>query len=578
MSYAFHFICQHGELEIKSALLAASLKYFLQGQYQLIAALPTPATRWNTPSQQTLEFLQQLGVQCVEIQNYIADDYPIGNKVSALAIPANSENSIFLDSDLLLLQAWNPAQHFNNAPFCAKPADLATFGQDLETWQAVYQLFNLPFPHQRVVSTVSRQMMLPYFNAGFIAIQNGLKFAETWLDSCQQIEAATHINNKRPWLDQIALPITAARLNLPFHCLDERYNYPAHLKPLAKTLPYFVHYHYPHCLRREPRLNALILELCRHFPALKTLLSQSPDWAKLLQPYQLTTKKTWWTTAANPFPTATSTMPEAFITGIPRSGTSYLCRLLHQQADCVVINEPNEIFHPLIHDNVAHGIPLFYQELRRKILDHAGVENKIKNGEMIEDTAIEDVRTLYYPQVSRPDFLLLTKNTLAYLSRISQLRTVMPHAPLIANIRHPLDTIASWKTTFNHLKTATLDNIPIGHLNDTAFSQTQRQRLQEIANYPDEIYRRALWWRFLAETMLDNAWQLHTVKYEDLVLKPNETVTQIVQAIPNAPLKSPIKHLKASTLRHKREVLTAEEIEIIWAICGQVAAEFGYWK
>lgn len=577
MSHAFHFICQHGELEIKSALLAASLHYFLQGKYQLIAALPTPTARWNTPRPQTIDFLQQLGVQFFEINNQIADDYPIGNKVSALNIPVNAEHSIFLDSDLLLLQTWNPEQHLNSAPFSAKPADLATFGQDLETWQSVYQLFDLPFPQQRVISTISRQVMLPYFNAGFIAIQNGLKFAETWLDSCQRIEAATHIINKRPWLDQIALPITAARLNLTFNCLDERYNYPAHLKPLAKTLPYFVHYHYPHCLRREPRLNALVLALCRHYPRLKTILSQHPEWAKLLQPYQLTPKKRGWFAKNNAHPSFTTRTPEAFITGIPRSGTSYLCRLLHQQANCVVINEPSEIFPPL-QDSVAYGIPLFYQELRRKILDNEGIENKIKDGEMIEDTALEDVRTLYYPQVSCPDFLLLTKNTLAYLSRISQLRSVMPHAPLIANIRHPLDTIASWKTTFNHLKTATLDNIPIGHLNDTAFSQMQRHRLQEVATHPNEMYRRALWWRFLAEMMLDNAWQLHTVKYEDLVLKPNETVTQIVQAIPNAPLKLPLKHLKASTLRHKREVLTAEEIEIIWAMCGQVAAEFGYYR
>ena len=579
MSYTFIFVCQQSELEIKAALLAASLKENLQGKYELIAAIPSPPERWNTPTVETLQFLQNLGVKCVSIRNEIADDYPIGNKITALSILTTTEKTIFLDSDLLLLKAWNPRSRLAFSAFCAKPADLDTFKQDIKTWEAVYHLFNLPFPTQRMVSTVSRQIMLPYFNAGFISIQNGLNFPETWLDSCQKIEAASQIDNKRPWLDQIGLPITAARLGIQFDCLDEGYNYPVHLKPLGKNLPYFVHYHRAECLRREPRLRDAVCRLVIQYPTLKIILSRHEEWEKLLKPYQLSTqsfKKSWWmprlSRAMNP------PSPEAFITGIPRSGTSYLCRLLHQLPDCVVLNEPSQIFPALLNNGLPYGVPLFYQEVRRKILEGECVENKIKDGELIEDTAIEDMRSQYYPQVSRPDFILITKNTLAYLARIPHIRTVMPEAPLIACIRHPLDTLASWKTTFTHLKTATLDNIPVGHIHDPSLSLLQRQCLQEIANTSDEAMRRALWWRYLAETILDNKWQLHIVKYEDLVLSPNQTVTQVLQAIPHANniLKLPIKHLKPSALRHKREALANEEIEMIWAICGQVAAEFGY--
>ncbi|RKZ45568.1 MAG: hypothetical protein DRR16_24100, partial [Candidatus Parabeggiatoa sp. nov. 3] len=60
---------------------------------------------------------------------------------------------------------------------------------------------------------------------------------------------------------------------------------------------------------------------------------------------------------------------EAIITGIPRSGTSYLCRLLHSVPDCVVINEPTEIFAPLNNQLTFWQVATFYQELRRDILD-----------------------------------------------------------------------------------------------------------------------------------------------------------------------------------------------------------------
>ncbi len=92
--------------------------------------------------------------------------------------------------------------------------------------------------------------------------------------------------------------------------------------------------------------------------------------------------------------------PTAIITGIPRSGTSYLCNLLHNVPNCIAINEPTSIFPPLINDLIPWQIATFYQELRRDILDGKPVENKIYNGQVIEDTAITDVITTYQPQAT----------------------------------------------------------------------------------------------------------------------------------------------------------------------------------
>ncbi|RKZ57933.1 MAG: hypothetical protein DRR08_17735 [Candidatus Parabeggiatoa sp. nov. 2] len=607
MKYCFVFICQQGELEIKSMLLATSLKRYLRGDYELVAALPQPESRWGTVSAKTRTLMQTLGIRSVPITNGIDENYPIGNKVACLGIDTPAEKIVFLDSDILCLRELSPDTVFA-APFNAKPADLATFTQNIALWQQVYDLFNLPLPKERVISSTSGELMLPYFNAGVIAVQNGRNLGPVWEKCCRRIDAEPSITNKRPWLDQIALPIAVKQLNLNYNCFDERFNFPAHLKPLKSkipsnlplerisllstreaggfSLPFLCHYHWPSVIRREPLLNQLVTELAEAYPLLKQLILYSNEWAQLLKPYTLQKAPSIrYPSFLNPlqflprkprrFLKPLQFLPaEAIITGIPRSGTSYLCRLLHSVPDCIVISEPTQIFEPLNNNLTYWQVATFYQELRRDILDGKPVENKLLYGQVIEDTAIIDRRTHYQPKVSRPDFLLATKNTLAYMARLPQLKQVLPTAPIIACVRHPLDTIASWKTSFPHLKQASVTEFPVGHVNDPFLPQWQRQRLAEIAATPIEALKRALLWRYLAETVLMNAHQLIVVRYEELVTEPVTVLKTLLRQIPNAPPLSGTG--KPSTVRQKREVLDDEDWQAIGDVCGECMAELGY--
>jgi hypothetical protein len=591
MKYSFVFICQKGELEIKAMLLAASLKRYLRGDYELVAAIPHPPSRWGTLCESTLSLMQILGVRSVPIINRINENYPIGNKVSCLSIETSADKIIFLDSDILCLQEFSifdtgeKTRRIFEAPFSAKPADLMTFTD----WQRVYDLFQLPLPKRRVLSSTSGQLMLPYFNAGVIAVQNGLKFGQVWEWCCRVIDAESSITNKRPWLDQIALPVAIQKLNVNYQCLDERFNYPAHLKPLPSSLPFLCHYHWPTVIRREPFLNQLVIELTMAFPLLKKMLLTEPQWAQLFKPYTLQPKSKKLSLVSRitqKFPvnvrsierSKTHHHPEMMITGIPRSGTSYLCRLLHSLPDCVVINEPTQIYGPLNNNLTIWQIATYYQELRRDILDGKPVENKVHHGKVIEDTAIIDIRTQYQPPVSRPDFLLITKNTLAYMARLPQLKPVLPQAPIVACIRHPLDTIASWKTSFPHLQNATVEQFPIGHVNDPFLTQYQRQQLAEIVAQPNLALKRALLWRYLAEIVLINMHQLIVVHYEELVTQPTKVLKNLWQQIPNSPplSKRNLKKIPPSTIRQKREVLDAQDLQAINDVCGECAVALEY--
>ncbi|MDY6991577.1 MAG: sulfotransferase [Pseudomonadota bacterium] len=269
-------------------------------------------------------------------------------------------------------------------------------------------------------------------------------------------------------------------------------------------------------------------------------------------------------------------IPEAIITGIPRSGTSYLCRLLHTVQNCVVINEPTQIFAPL-KMLYPWQIALYYQDLRRDILNSQPVENKLYRGQVIEDTAVIDDRNFYLPRVSRPDFLLCTKNTLAYVARLTHLKYVMPQAPIIACVRHPLDAIASWKSSFAHLERAAVTEFAIGYLNDPLLEAWQQQHLQEITDTESLALKRALLWRYLAECVLRQRQNVILIRYEDLLEQSGLWIKIILQQIPHAPPACYTEKITASSARkHKRSLLDDEDIQAISDICGQYATELGY--
>ena len=188
MKYCFVFVCQQGPLEIKSALLAASLRRNLRCDYELVAAVPGPASKWGEPAAETYDFLGTLGVRVFPIENIVSDDYPIGNKVSCLAVDSAADKVVFLDSDILCTREFFHEDRFR-VPFNAKPADSNTFTRNDEVWRYVYQKFGLPLPEQRVIATFSREVGLPYFNAGYIAVEGGSDLAADWAEVCRQIDA-----------------------------------------------------------------------------------------------------------------------------------------------------------------------------------------------------------------------------------------------------------------------------------------------------------------------------------------------------------------------------------------------------
>lgn len=573
------FVCEPGRLEAQALLLAASLRSTWP-DLELVAAVPQPL-----PAATTQAFAA-LGVTERGISNPLASDYPIGNKLAALGVGAGDGLRVFLDSDMLCLDRWDWRVLTTHA-LAAKPSDLATFGSDA-LWRELYARFALALPTQRVWSTVSEQLMHPYFNAGMLATTRAAELAAEWARVCVAIDAMQDIHPRRPWLDQIGLPIAAARLGLAVRSLGEAWNYPAHVKPLLDA-PGIVHYHVPAVIARESALVERVAALLARYPQVAAVVQADAAWQPVVKALGLhaarvarRSRKRWFGSSARrlaavPAAPAGGSARDLIITGLPRSGTSYLCKALDGFSNVAVINEPEALFDGLRWAPEPWAVPLLHADLRARIDAGEAVANKLDaRGELTDDTALHDARAPYRPQLRDERWLLATKNTLAYLARLDGIMRLMPQARVLACVRHPLDTLASWKGTFAHLAKGDPTGLPVGGLADPYLPAHLRQGLQALLQLDQPAMRRAAWWSLLANEILRWRGRIEVVRYEDLVAEPAATIQRALGPLGPAAGESaaPLPPSKVRTTR--RSALDAGDWQAVASLCASVAEAFGY--
>jgi len=284
-TYAFIFVCQEGELEIESLLLAASLKRFLRCEYELIAAVPSPHELWGSPSETTRAALDSLGVRVSPIYNEIAPDYPTANKLGCLKVATSADTIVYVDSDIMCLRPFEwkdgPA-----ASFVAKPVDIQMFSEDLAVWHLAYEVAGVPMSAKRVRTTVSGVDSPPYFNGGFFALDAGLATAmyDAWAQCRLAIRNTESLRDKWFWSEQVGLALAVQKLGIDWSVLDERFNFPAHLRDVpAHALPYFCHYHWPEVIRRQSVIRNSFMQIMSETPIADALLdvmrrNQRDEW------------------------------------------------------------------------------------------------------------------------------------------------------------------------------------------------------------------------------------------------------------------------------------------------------------
>ncbi|NEQ43362.1 MAG: hypothetical protein F6K00_07290 [Leptolyngbya sp. SIOISBB] len=293
-SYAFVFVCQQGDLEGLSLLLAASLKRFLDCNYEMIAAVPLPEEKWGKLAPKTMTTFQQMGVRIEYFENPISRDKkgnPLTNKIYSLQIPTQMDKLIFLDSDLLCLQDFDPIGKFMS-PFSAAP----TFKATGKNWDKIYQAVSSEVPSTRIKTLFSEELQPPYFNSGLIAVDAKLASELTgmWLDSFDKIDRSGAMDSNLYFREQVSLAVAVMRLQYQYDLLGEKYNYWVKYQPLdSNDLPYFLHHTWPHPpIYHQPYLKQLVRSLVDDYPAIEPFV-QRCRWKYYLRPEWMVKINQW---------------------------------------------------------------------------------------------------------------------------------------------------------------------------------------------------------------------------------------------------------------------------------------------
>ena len=189
--------------------------------------------------------------------------YPHGNKIIAAMQPRDSRYSAFVDSDVLFLKPNTPSAICREAHVsCSAAASLIWAGDEI--WDVIWPAFGLPVPEERMhLMRRSAEERVPYFSAGLVVFpESGEKrFPDVWYDTARSIDRIETLENRRPYLDQMSLPVAIRRAGLDWNILPEEQHFILGGKLRGDPLPedrdiYTVHYRNLAILRETGLLAA----------------------------------------------------------------------------------------------------------------------------------------------------------------------------------------------------------------------------------------------------------------------------------------------------------------------------------
>lgn len=257
------FVVDGARLEWQSWLLAASLSQAHDGREDVRLHAYLGAETAAGPSRVTRSIYRAAGVtrHALPPAPDWAKPYPHGNKIVAATHRRGAGRSIFLDTDMICLAPLDGLAALGDDEVAAAPEGKPTWGDENDRWQRAYDHFGLPMPTERLRLLRGKRIeYYPYFNAGLVSFSEamdaeGKTFADRWLETALAFDQDCKIAHKRPWLDQITLPLSLARFGYRAHVLDESYNYSlSHRGDYAATPDVrILHYHRARFLQQAPQ-------------------------------------------------------------------------------------------------------------------------------------------------------------------------------------------------------------------------------------------------------------------------------------------------------------------------------------
>lgn len=250
----FFFIVEPPSYQMMACFLAASIRENFGDSVKLVGYCPK--ARRAELSADALVVLERLRceVRFFDTEGRFDPPYPHGNKMLATLEPRDTEFSCFLDSDILFLRPNTVdslicPDHVSLTP----AASMGWAGQDI--WPKLYDICGMDMPQDRIRLMNQRggKDRMPYFSSGLYVFPEqyrtaeGKSFAEVWMDVAAQLEASPDVPAKRPYLDQMSLPIAIRKAGLNWNILPREQHYILGGRKRGEPLPkdreiFAVHY------------------------------------------------------------------------------------------------------------------------------------------------------------------------------------------------------------------------------------------------------------------------------------------------------------------------------------------------
>ena len=253
-SLTLYFIVEPPGYQFIACYLAASLREQFGPDITLLGYCP--AHKFAEIDPDAIAVLKKMNV---EVRPFAAEGrfepvYPHGNKILATLEPRETEFSGFMDSDILCIRKNDPANIIKCGCVSLTPAASMNWAKQT-IWDEIYKTCDMPMPEERIKLMRQKKgaKRLPYFSSGFVVFPQqhrnaeGKSFPEVWMEIAQTLDANPDIPKKRPYLDQISLPLAIRKAGLDWNMLPQEQHYILGGRMRGEPLPedltiYTVHY------------------------------------------------------------------------------------------------------------------------------------------------------------------------------------------------------------------------------------------------------------------------------------------------------------------------------------------------
>jgi hypothetical protein len=223
------YIVDLPDYQYMACYLLASIREHFPRDVQVIGYCPEHKMADIDPGVFRAHELMGAEIRPMRTEGRWAPDYPHGNKILAAVEPRDSQYSAFVDSDVLFLRPNTPQALVSPGKVSCSVAASMKWGEQ-SVWEQIYGVFDMAVPTERVrLMRRSPGLVVPYFSSGLVVFPeapvNGRRFADVWYDTATQIDRKTDLPARRPYLDQISLPLAIRRAGLEWNQLPEEQHF-----------------------------------------------------------------------------------------------------------------------------------------------------------------------------------------------------------------------------------------------------------------------------------------------------------------------------------------------------------------